>query len=71
MTLTEFQEKFTIEEQGTYIGAAIDVVTFVYASKGRAGFKRYYGKPGAETPGPRAVHQEIAIASGIAPVQVS
>jgi hypothetical protein len=69
MTLKEFR-KFTTEERGTYIGAAVSMLAYTYAARGNVEKARciqswYYGKRGAETPGPREIAIEIGVAENL------
>jgi hypothetical protein len=71
MTLREFK-KATTEERGTYIGAAVSMLAYVYAARGDVEKARciqswYYGKRGAETAGPRAIAIEIGVAENLDP----
>lgn len=68
MTLKEFL-KFSAEEQGTYIGAAIGMLSYSYAATGnvtKAGcIKRWYfgDRKGATAPGVREISIEVGMAS--------
>ena len=69
MTIKEFR-KFTITEQGTYIGAAVSMLAYTYAANGDVPKARciqswYYGKRGVETPGPSQVTIEIDLAGNV------
>jgi hypothetical protein len=69
MTIKEFR-KFTIPEQGMYIGAAVSMLAYTYAAIGDVAKARcvqswYYGKRGVETPGPSQVTIEIDLAGNV------
>jgi hypothetical protein len=66
MTLREFK-KFSIDEQGTYIGAAVNMLAYTYAANGNVPKASciknwYFGTRGTETPGPREIRIEIGVA---------
>lgn len=66
MTIKEFR-KFSQLEQGTYIGAAVSMLAYAHAAngeavKGRCILNWYFGKKGIETPGPRQITVELAVA---------
>jgi hypothetical protein len=69
MTIKEFR-KFSISEQGLYIGAAVNMLAYSYAANGdtaKASCLKnwYFGKKGVETPGPRQVTIEIDVAGNL------
>lgn len=73
MTLKEFL-KFTPVEQGTYIGAAVSMLTHTYAANGNPTKARciqrwYFGdrRERAEPPGAREVSISIWVDSGLQP----
>lgn len=66
MNLREFA-KFSHEEQGTYIGAAVSMLAYTYAVQGNVEKARciqawYYGKPGTRAAGPDAIATELSVA---------
>ncbi len=66
VTLKELR-RFPKAEQGTYIGAAVSMLAYTYAANGdpvraRCTMNWYFGKGGAETPGPREIAVEIGVA---------
>lgn len=71
MTIKEFR-KFSISEQGMYIGAAVNMLAYSYAANGETGKASciknwYFGKKGVETPGPRQLTIEIDVAGNLDP----
>lgn len=71
MTIREFN-KFTTEEQGTFIGAAVSMLAYTYAAngdraKGRCIQHWYFGEPGKPTPGPEAIRTRLAAYESLDP----
>ena len=69
MTIKEFR-KFSVSEQGTYIGAAVNMLAYSNAANGDIGKASciknwYFGKKGVETPGPRQLTIEIDVAGNL------
>ncbi len=73
MTLQEFK-KFTTTEQGTYIGAAVNMLAYTYAANGNVAKASciknwYFGVRGTDTPGPREITIEIGVAEHLDPTK--
>ena len=69
MTLKEFR-KFSETEQGTYIGAAVNMLAYTYAANGNVAKascikKWYFGVQGASTPGPHDIALEMGVAERV------
>jgi hypothetical protein len=69
MTIKEFR-KFSISEQGMYIGAAVNMLAYSYAANGDTAKASciknwYFGKKGVETPGPSQLTIEIDVAENL------
>jgi hypothetical protein len=69
MTLKEFRN-FSVHEQGMYIGAAVNMLAYTYASNGNTAKASciknwYFGKKGVETPGPREITIELGVAENL------
>lgn len=67
MTLKDFK-RFSVDEQSIYIGAQVNMLAYKFATEGDTAKARcirnyYFGEPGKEPPGPRAVSVEIAVAA--------
>lgn len=67
MTVREFR-KFPEDQQFVYIGAAVSMLAYTYAADGKPAKGRciqnwYYGEPGKESSGPKAIALELAVAA--------
>jgi hypothetical protein len=73
LPIKEFR-RFSTQEQGTYIGAAVSMLAYAYAANGDTVKAHciqnwYFGTRGVETPGPREIAIEMGVAENMDPTK--